>query len=123
MVKRWLRRHRPVHHAAELLAQERQVIAASWLRDSATKHSYVKGGGGDYGYGWHLLDFQQNGRPIHAINAGGNGGQLLYIIPDLDMTESEIIAQLSAVEEMSEATEYFSDDQLERWLMSEVRRG
>jgi hypothetical protein len=44
-------------------------------------------------------------------------------LPDIDMTESEIIAQLSAVEEMSEATEYFSDDQLERWLMSEVNRG
>jgi len=64
----------------------RRVIDASWLRECATKHSYVKGGGGDYGYGWHLLDFPQNDRTFHAINAGGNGGQLLYIIPELDMT-------------------------------------
>lgn len=63
----------------------RQIVSADWLRACATKHSYVVDGGGDYGYGWHLLTYTVHGRTIHAINAGGNGGQLLYVFPELDM--------------------------------------
>jgi len=40
---------------------------------------------GDYGYGWHLSTFVVGGVSYPAINAGGNGGQLLYVIPKLDM--------------------------------------
>jgi len=63
----------------------KQIIDAAWLADSSAKHSYVEDGGGDYGYGWHLVTYTIHGRTIRAINAGGNGGQLLYIFPQLDM--------------------------------------
>ena len=63
----------------------RQIVAASWLAECGKKHAYVEDGGGDYGYGWHLSTFHVRGRTIHAISAGGNGGQLLYVVPQLDM--------------------------------------
>jgi len=62
-----------------------QIIDPVWLVDITTKHSYVEGGGGDYGYGWHLEMYTVGGRTIRAFNAGGNGGQLMYVFPDLDM--------------------------------------
>jgi CubicO group peptidase (beta-lactamase class C family) len=62
-----------------------QIIDPVWLYDSTTKHSYVEDGGGDYGYGWHLETFTVGGHTIRAFNAGGNGGQLMYVFPDLDM--------------------------------------
>ena len=64
----------------------KQIVNSSWLSQVAEKHSYVEGGGGDYGWGWHLATYHVDGRSIEAINAGGNGGQLLYIFPQLDMT-------------------------------------
>lgn len=62
------------------------IVDGSWLADSTKKHSYVEGGGGDYGYGWHLATYTLHGETIDGINAGGNGGQLLYVFPKLDMT-------------------------------------
>lgn len=63
-----------------------QILDPAWLSDLAKKHSYVENGGGDYGWGWHLATYHVAGSSIPAINAGGNGGQLLYIFPSLDMT-------------------------------------
>jgi CubicO group peptidase (beta-lactamase class C family) len=63
----------------------RPILAPSWLKSIAKKRSYVTNGGGDYGWGWHLVTFHAGGRSIPAINAGGNGGQLLYVFPTLDM--------------------------------------
>lgn len=64
----------------------RQVVDPAWLATVSAKHSFVEDGGGDYGYGWHLASYSYRGRTIRAINAGGNGGQLLYVFPDLDLT-------------------------------------
>jgi CubicO group peptidase (beta-lactamase class C family) len=63
-----------------------QIINDAWLQESAEKHSYVEDGGGDYGFGWHLSTYNVRGRQLQAISAGGNGGQLLYIFPELDTT-------------------------------------
>jgi len=63
----------------------KQVIDPKWLADLSAKHSFVEGGGGDYGYGWHLETYTVGGRTIKAYNAGGSGGQLMYAFPQLDM--------------------------------------
>ena len=62
------------------------IIDDAWLRTIAMKRATIEAGGGDYGYGWHLIDYDVNGTTVHAINAGGNGGQLLFVFPHLDMT-------------------------------------
>jgi CubicO group peptidase (beta-lactamase class C family) len=63
----------------------RHVISDAWLHKISTKHATIEGEIGDYGYGWHIISYRFRGRTIHAINAGGNGGQLLFVFPQFDM--------------------------------------
>lgn len=62
-----------------------QIVDNTWLVESAKPWANLNGPG-DYGYGWHLYTYTVNGRKIKAISAGGNGGQLLFAFPQLDMT-------------------------------------
>jgi CubicO group peptidase (beta-lactamase class C family) len=67
----------------------RQIVDASWLRESVVQrtvmHQDAAGEGDRYGYGWHLLTLDVNGQRYEVINAGGNGGQLMAIVPRLDL--------------------------------------
>jgi CubicO group peptidase (beta-lactamase class C family) len=63
----------------------KQIIDGSWLQAVATERSTIEDEGA-YGWGWHLSQYDLNGTKIDAINAGGNGGQLLFIFPQLDTT-------------------------------------
>ncbi|HEV2037659.1 MAG TPA: serine hydrolase [Candidatus Eremiobacteraceae bacterium] len=63
----------------------KQIIDNAWLEASAKPRSSLNRQG-DYGYGWHLYSYSVRGRTIKAISAGGNGGQLLFVFPQLDMT-------------------------------------
>jgi CubicO group peptidase (beta-lactamase class C family) len=62
------------------------IVSESWIRDSIVPRVSPEGEGDQYGYGWHVQDVTVNGAPIRVINAGGNGGQLLLIIPALDVS-------------------------------------
>jgi CubicO group peptidase (beta-lactamase class C family) len=64
----------------------KRVIDARWLAAVAQRRTKIEGEDGDYGYGWHLYTYRVRGRTIRAINAGGNGGQLLFVFPQLDTT-------------------------------------
>jgi len=61
------------------------IIDARWLEESAKPRTAIEGEIGRYGYGWHVFDATIGGRTYRAINAGGNGGQLLTVIPELDL--------------------------------------
>lgn len=61
----------------------RTIVPDAWLRTSVISRSVVEGEG--YGYGWHLPVVSFRGKQLRAINAGGNGGQLLFVFPDLDV--------------------------------------
>jgi CubicO group peptidase (beta-lactamase class C family) len=63
----------------------RSIIDPSWLEASASPRSGLNDPG-DYGYGWHLSTLDAGGKKYKAISAGGNGGQLLFVLPQLDMT-------------------------------------
>ncbi|MEM9078831.1 MAG: serine hydrolase [Bacteroidota bacterium] len=68
---------------------DEQIIERSWIEESTKpqiKGSYPEGS--DYGYLWRLLERNVNGRTMKTIEAWGNGGQFLVIIPELDMTVS-----------------------------------
>ena len=63
----------------------RRIVDARFIAEATAPHSGLDSPG-DYGYGWHLSTFDVGGVSYPAINAGGNGGQLLFVIPKLDMT-------------------------------------
>ncbi len=62
-----------------------RVVEKEWV-DAVTVPRSALNAPGDYGYGWHLSTFTVGGVSYPAFNAGGNGGQLLFVIPKLDMT-------------------------------------
>ena len=65
----------------------KQLIAESWIEASTTPH--IKGSwpkDSDYGYLWRLLEREVGGKQMRTIEAWGNGGQFLIIIPEIEMT-------------------------------------
>ena len=38
-----------------------------------------------YGYGWHINPLKTPGHVYRSFAAGGNGGQIVVVIPELDM--------------------------------------
>lgn len=63
----------------------RQIVDASWIAQSVVPRTAPVGEGDRYGYGWHLSSVTVDGRDYGVVNAGGNGGQLMIVIPSLDV--------------------------------------
>jgi CubicO group peptidase (beta-lactamase class C family) len=63
----------------------KRIISREWIDRSTTKHSAINPESG-YGYNWWLHDLRSaDGRIFPAYAAEGNGGQLLIVIPKLDL--------------------------------------
>ncbi len=63
-------------------ADGRQVVPADWVGLSWQRRTNSRFSGDDYGYGWFTR--QIGGEEVHF--AWGYGGQMLYIVPSLDLT-------------------------------------
>jgi CubicO group peptidase (beta-lactamase class C family) len=66
----------------------KRVISKDWVERSTSRQSTfgkTLGADHDYGYGWHLYHFEVGDRSYRAYAAGGNGGQIVMVIPDLDL--------------------------------------
>ncbi len=67
----------------------RQILDDGWLRDSVVTRTVMNedaaGEGDRYGYGWHLASLIIHGRGYGVVNAGGNGGQIMAVVPELDI--------------------------------------
>lgn len=69
----------------------RRVISERWVRESWNVAGTFKRGvvpfdkDHRYGYAWHIHDLEWQGRKYRDYYAGGNGGQNVIVIPDLDM--------------------------------------
>lgn len=58
----------------------KQVVPASWVKASLSKHSTVQNV--NYGYLWWLKYLEKDGVRYNGIAAQGNGGQKIYLFPD-----------------------------------------
>jgi len=67
----------------------RQVVSRSWVESSLRRYStfpassYAPAHG--YGFAWHLLEIRVGTERFHEYMAQGNGGQLIIVLPELDV--------------------------------------
>jgi len=61
----------------------RQVVSAAWAGKSTS--SLYELGSLHYGYLWWVIEYPYKDRKVRVFFAGGNGGQIVMGIPDLDM--------------------------------------
>jgi hypothetical protein len=61
--------------------------ATTGLTDDAFQNAYIKGAEGysKDGYAWHLVGIRSRDRAYREFDASGNGGQLLIVIPELEL--------------------------------------
>jgi CubicO group peptidase (beta-lactamase class C family) len=61
----------------------RRLLGEEWVRDAVTPaHRMFEQG---YGYAWWITEFPYQHRTVTAFYAGGNGGQYVMGIPELDL--------------------------------------
>lgn len=60
----------------------RRVLSETWIREAWTPRTLSPYSGDRYGYGWFVTDAA--GRRLYY--ARGYGGQMIYILPELEMT-------------------------------------
>ncbi len=61
-----------------------RIVSRRWVELSTTKQMDVPDGTSD-GYGWHLKSLPAKGREWPVYYASGNGGQLVVVVPELDL--------------------------------------
>lgn len=62
-----------------------RLVSEDWVRQSAAAHTSLNREN-DYGYGWWRQTFEVRGKSIDTFFASGNGGQMLFVVPQLEMT-------------------------------------
>jgi CubicO group peptidase (beta-lactamase class C family) len=66
----------------------RRILDPEWVKQSLSVHSSFEDRFGvdhQYGWGWHIHHLKVGDRVYTEYEAGGNGGQLVLILPELDM--------------------------------------
>jgi CubicO group peptidase (beta-lactamase class C family) len=61
----------------------RRIVGRDWIARSTSHHADI--GDAPYGYLWWLVGVPFDGRVIHAVQALGNGGQVVVAIPMYDL--------------------------------------
>lgn len=61
----------------------RRVVSAEWAKRATSP--LVSLGSQKYGYLWWVMEYPYQGRTLQAFYAGGNGGQVVMGIPELDL--------------------------------------
>ena len=61
-----------------------RVLSRSWVDQSTKRHSSYDREHG-YGYAWHIHEYHAQGIVYKGHSAEGNGGQLVIVIPQLDL--------------------------------------
>lgn len=63
----------------------RQIVDANWIAQSMDPRTAPVGEGDRFGYAWHVTSVPVVGRSYTVVSAGGNGGQLMLVVPQLDL--------------------------------------
>jgi CubicO group peptidase (beta-lactamase class C family) len=63
--------------------KDRRIIGEDWARRSVSPLYALRAY--HYGYQWWVTDYPYRGRKVRAFFAGGNGGQVVLGVPELDL--------------------------------------
>jgi CubicO group peptidase (beta-lactamase class C family) len=66
----------------------RRILSREWVEQSLARHAAFEprfGVDHEYGWGWHIHHLKVGDRAYTEYESGGNGGQLVAILPELDM--------------------------------------
>ncbi|KFN43899.1 hypothetical protein N789_08095 [Arenimonas oryziterrae DSM 21050 = YC6267] len=63
----------------------RQVVPADWIDATVQPHIHTRVADFDYSYQWWLGTAEWQGRHVRWISAFGNGGQRIFVVPELDL--------------------------------------
>lgn len=68
----------------------RRIVSKDWVQQSTAAYSTFDpqtdyDAPHEYGLGWHINHLRVGDRVFRTYSAGGNGGQIVMVIPDLDM--------------------------------------
>ncbi|MCF8243099.1 MAG: beta-lactamase family protein [Melioribacteraceae bacterium] len=68
--------------------KDKQIISSEWIRKSVRTQIHAQNSkwGTYYGYFWWNRIFQTEERKIKSFYAFGNGGQFIFVCPDLNLT-------------------------------------
>ncbi|MEO0814507.1 MAG: serine hydrolase, partial [Myxococcota bacterium] len=61
-----------------------QVLRSDWVTLSTSPSGAIHEEN-DYAYGWWRRSYAIAGRTVEAFHASGNGGQLLFVVPEFDL--------------------------------------
>lgn len=61
-----------------------RVVSRKWVEQSVMPRATVPDSSHD-GYAWHLHTLVHEGKPYREYDASGNGGQLMIVLPELDI--------------------------------------
>ena len=62
----------------------KRLVSEEWVEASAAPHSSLNRED-DYGFAWWRQTYDVLGRDIETYYASGNGGQMTFVVPELDM--------------------------------------
>lgn len=67
-----------------------RIVSRNWVGQSTTAYSTFDpqtnyDAPHEYGFGWHINYLHAGNRVFRTYSAGGNGGQIVSVIPDLDL--------------------------------------
>ncbi len=61
-----------------------RIVSGEWVRASAAPQASLYAPG-DYGFAWWRRSYEVGSQTIDTYYASGNGGQLLFVVPELDL--------------------------------------
>ncbi|MFK7955043.1 MAG: serine hydrolase domain-containing protein [Lysobacterales bacterium] len=62
-----------------------RLVSRRWVKESAAAHASLSAED-NYGFGWWRQTFDVDGQTISTYSASGNGGQMLFVVPELELT-------------------------------------
>jgi CubicO group peptidase (beta-lactamase class C family) len=96
--------------------QGRQIVPAKWI-DEATATQIVASTKYGYGFQWWTSTLAANGATLTVKEAVGNGGQRIYVVPDLQLVVTMTAGEYGTLEIFA------SEDQIFEAIVRAIPRG